>query len=308
MFDGNSLKNSSLEGKVAIVTGSTQGLGEGVAHLFADRGISGLVITGRNAERGAKVKADLEARGVKTVFVAADLASMDDTRKVVAEADKAFGRVDMLVNSAGITDRGTIWDTKPELFDAMFAVNVRAPFFLMQDALTVMKREKIEGSIVNIISMSGHGGQSFITAYCASKGGADHADPERRLFGDEPPHPRQRPDHRPHEHAGRGPHHEDLSRRRGRLARAGREDQTVRPPARSRRSGARRRLSLQRGERHDDGLDHRLRPAGARRRQFAAARRRRSSPRPASLRPPPTASWRSPSSSPSSGSPRNSPR
>ena len=171
MFDGNSLKNSSLEDKVAIVTGSTQGLGEGVAHLFADRGISGLVITGRNAARGGKVKAALEARGVKTVFVKADLASMDDTRKVVAGADKAFGRVDILVNSAGITDRGTIWDTSPELFDAMFAVNVRAPFFLMQDALKVMKREKIEGSIVNIISMSGHGGQSFITAYCSSKGG-----------------------------------------------------------------------------------------------------------------------------------------
>jgi hypothetical protein len=155
---------------VAIVTGSTQGLGEGVAHLFAERGVSGLVITGRNAERGAKVKAALEAKGVRTVFVRADLASMDDTRSVVAEADKAFGRVDILVNSAGITDRGTIWDTSPELFDAMFAVNVRAPFFLMQDALKVMKREKIEGSIVNIISMSGHGGQSFITAYCSSKG------------------------------------------------------------------------------------------------------------------------------------------
>jgi NAD(P)-dependent dehydrogenase (short-subunit alcohol dehydrogenase family) len=170
MFDANSLKNSSLEGKVAIVTGSTQGLGEGVAHLFAARGIAGLVVTGRSAERGAKVKADLEGRGVKTVFVKADLASMDDTRRIVAEADKTFGRVDVLVNSAGITDRGTIWDTSPELFDAMFAVNVRAPFFLMQEALKVMKREKTEGSIVNIISMSGHGGQSFITAYCSSKG------------------------------------------------------------------------------------------------------------------------------------------
>ncbi len=170
MFDPSSLKLSSLEGKVAIVTGSTQGLGEAIAHLFADRGIAGLVITGRNAAKGAKVKAALEAKGVKTAFVAADLSKMDDTRKVVAEADKAFGRVDILVNSAGITDRGTIWDTKPELFDDMFAVNVRAPFFLMQDALKVMKREKIEGSIVNIISMSGHGGQSFITAYCSSKG------------------------------------------------------------------------------------------------------------------------------------------
>lgn len=171
MVDMSAFKHGSLKGKVAIVTGSTQGLGEGVAHLFADRGIEGLVITGRNVERGGWVKAALEARGVKTVFVAADLASMEDTRKIVAEADRAFGRVDILVNSAGITDRGTIWDTSPELFDAMFAVNVRAPFFLMQDALKVMKREKIEGSIVNIISMSGHGGQSFITAYCSSKGG-----------------------------------------------------------------------------------------------------------------------------------------
>jgi NAD(P)-dependent dehydrogenase (short-subunit alcohol dehydrogenase family) len=170
MFDPSSLKLSSLEGKVAIVTGSTQGLGEAIAHLFADRGIAGLVITGRNSERGASVKAALEAKGVKVLFVAADLADMEDTRKVAAEADKAFGRVDILVNSAGITDRGTIWDTDPALFDAMFAVNVRAPFFLMQDALKVMKREKIEGSIVNIISMSGHGGQSFITAYCSSKG------------------------------------------------------------------------------------------------------------------------------------------
>lgn len=162
--------HSSLEGRVAIVTGSTQGLGEGIAHLFAARGVAGLVVTGRNAERGAKVKAALEASGVKTLFVEADLASVDDARRIVAEADGAFGRVDVLVNSAGITDRGTIWDTSPELFDAMFAVNVRAPFFLMQEALKVMKRGKTEGSIVNIISMSGHGGQSFITAYSASKG------------------------------------------------------------------------------------------------------------------------------------------
>jgi NAD(P)-dependent dehydrogenase (short-subunit alcohol dehydrogenase family) len=171
MIDQNSFKNLSLEGKVAVVTGSTQGLGERVAHLFAERGIAGLLITGRNTERGEKVKAALEKKGVKTAFVAADLGKQADVAKVVPAADKAFGRVDILVNAAAITDRGSIWDTRPELFDTMFAVNVRAPFFLMQDALHVMKREKIKGSIINIISMSGHGGQSFITAYCASKGG-----------------------------------------------------------------------------------------------------------------------------------------
>jgi hypothetical protein len=160
----------SMAGKIAVVTGSTQGLGEIIAHLFAERGVAGLVVTGRNAERGAKVRADLEKKGVKTAFVKADLAKVEEVRKVVAACDKEFGRVDALVNSAAITDRGTIWDTSPELFDTMFAINVRAPFFLMQDALKLMKREKTKGSIVNIISMSGHGGQSFITAYCASKG------------------------------------------------------------------------------------------------------------------------------------------
>jgi NAD(P)-dependent dehydrogenase (short-subunit alcohol dehydrogenase family) len=170
MFDPASLALSSLEGKIAVVTGSTQGLGEAVAHLFAERGIAGLVVTGRNEKNGARVKAALEAKGVKTVFAPADLALMEDTDKIIAEADRAFGRVDILVNSAGLTDRGTIWDTQPELFDRMFAINVRAPFFLMQQALKVMDRERIKGSIVNIISMSGHGGQSFITAYSASKG------------------------------------------------------------------------------------------------------------------------------------------
>jgi NAD(P)-dependent dehydrogenase (short-subunit alcohol dehydrogenase family) len=89
---------------------------------------------------------------------------------VIAEADSAFGKLHILVNAAAITDRGTILDTSPELFDRMFAINVRGPFFLMQDAAKLMRRDKIKGTIVNIQSMSAHGGQSFITAYCASKG------------------------------------------------------------------------------------------------------------------------------------------
>ncbi|HKG75239.1 MAG TPA: SDR family oxidoreductase [Aestuariivirgaceae bacterium] len=160
----------SMAGKVAVVTGGTQGLGEATAHLFAERGAKGLVICGRNAENGARVKSSLEAKGTRTVYVKADLAGVEDCRKVITEADKAFGHVDVLVNAAAITDRGTIWDTEPTLFDAMVAVNVRAPFFLMQDAAKLMKRENRNGTMVNIISMSGHGGQPFITAYCASKG------------------------------------------------------------------------------------------------------------------------------------------
>ncbi len=161
---------ASMDGKIAVVTGGTQGLGETTARLFAERGAGGLVICGRNAERGEAVAADISAKGCKTVFVKADLGDLDQCRTVIAAADEAFGRVDTLVNAAAITDRGTILDTSPELFDSMFAINVRAPFFLIQDAAKIMIREAIKGTIVNVISMSGYGGQSFITAYCASKG------------------------------------------------------------------------------------------------------------------------------------------
>lgn len=160
----------SLSGKIAVVTGGTQGLGEAIAHLFADRDAAGLVIAGRNRENGERVRAALAEKGPQAVYVPADLAKVEDARVVIAAAGRKFGRVDVLVNAAAITDRGTIWDTSPELFDRMFAINVRAPFFLMQDAALMMRRNGIAGAIVNILSMSAHGGQSFIAAYCAAKG------------------------------------------------------------------------------------------------------------------------------------------
>ena len=161
---------TDLTGKIAIVTGGTQGLGQAVAERFAACGAEGIVIVGRNRERGESVAASISAAGCPTRFVACELADTDAVKTVVPQALEAFGRVDALVNAAAITDRGTIFDTSPQLFDTMFAVNVRAPFFLMQDALTVMRDRKIEGTVVNIQSMSAHGGQPFITAYCGSKG------------------------------------------------------------------------------------------------------------------------------------------
>ena len=159
-----------LGGKVAVVTGGTQGLGEAIARLFAARGAAGLVICGRQSDKGEAVAADLAGQGCRTVFVRADLARVDDAGAVVAAAERAFGRVDALVNAAGITDRGTIFDTSPELFDRMVAVNLRAPFFLMQEAAKLMRRERVEGAMVNILSMSAHGGQPFLTPYSMSKG------------------------------------------------------------------------------------------------------------------------------------------
>jgi NAD(P)-dependent dehydrogenase (short-subunit alcohol dehydrogenase family) len=162
--------SASLNGKIAVVTGGTQGLGEAIARLFAERGAAGLVICGRNSDNGARVVKEISASGCPTVFVKANLAKVADCRNVMAEADKRFGRVDALVNAAALTDRGDIFDTTEERYNEIFDVNVRAPFFLIQEAVRIMRREKIAGTVVNIQSMSAHGGQPFITAYCASKG------------------------------------------------------------------------------------------------------------------------------------------
>jgi NAD(P)-dependent dehydrogenase (short-subunit alcohol dehydrogenase family) len=161
---------ANLTGKVAVITGGSQGLGEAIARLFAKRGAAALVICGRNEANGARVAAEIEATGCPTTFVPADLGRVADCRKVIAEADRRFKRVDVLVNAAGLSDRGDIFETTEERFNEIFNVNVRAPFFLIQETAKIMRREKIAGSIINIQSMSAHGGQPFITAYCSSKG------------------------------------------------------------------------------------------------------------------------------------------
>lgn len=160
----------SLSGKIAVVTGGTQGLGEAVARLFAAHHIAGLVITGRQKDKGDALAKSLSENGCPTLFVKADLADAQAAETICAAADQRFGRIDILVNAAGDTDRGTILDTTPELYDRIMAVNVRAPFFLMQHAAKIMIRENCHGSIINIQSMSAHGGQPFLTPYSLSKG------------------------------------------------------------------------------------------------------------------------------------------
>jgi NAD(P)-dependent dehydrogenase (short-subunit alcohol dehydrogenase family) len=163
--------STPFAGKVAVVTGSTQGLGEAIArHLVGEKMVEGLVLCGRNAERGRRVAEEISQAGCTVEFVTADLARAEDCLAVVDAGRKAFGRIDYLVNSAATSERGTILDTSPALFDRMFAVNTRAPFFLMQGAAKIMRHEGTPGAMVNVVSMSGHGGQPFLCPYSASKG------------------------------------------------------------------------------------------------------------------------------------------
>jgi len=162
---------SSLAGKYAVVTGSTQGLGEAIARLFVERGVAGLIICGRNVERGMTVAANLNSDTCQVHFVQADLANVEDCRRIIATADEHFGIVHILVNAAGVSDRGTIWDTSPELWDWIMAINVRAPFILIQETIKIMSREKVEGSIVNIGGLSSYTGAARRAHVIAAKAG-----------------------------------------------------------------------------------------------------------------------------------------
>jgi NAD(P)-dependent dehydrogenase (short-subunit alcohol dehydrogenase family) len=161
---------SRVDGKVGIVTGGTQGLGAAVAWRLAEDGARALVTCGRNAAKG-KAVADAITRstGVPVRFVEADLGNVADCRKVAAAVDE-LGTVEMLVNAAGITDRGDILTTDEVLFDRTFAINTRAPFFLMQETVRRMVQAGQPGAIVNIGSAAAFAGQPFICAYSGSKG------------------------------------------------------------------------------------------------------------------------------------------
>lgn len=160
-----------MDGKICIVAGATQGLGAAIARRLSAAGAAGIIVTGRNEQKGSNVANGLtETYGVKARFVRADLAEVKDCFAVVEACEKAFGRVDVLVIAGASTERGTIVDTSPELFDRIFATNIRGPYFLMQAAIKSMIRHGIEGAICSIGSISALAGQPFINAYCASKG------------------------------------------------------------------------------------------------------------------------------------------
>ena len=159
-----------LHGKICIVTGGTQGLGKEIALHLAQKGAEGLIICGRHRQNGHASAREIREAGCPCEYVQADLSLEGDCRHVVHTCDEKFGRIHGLVNAAGSTKRGTLEDTTVALWDEIFAINVRAPFILMQETARIMKREQQGGSIVNIISDTCYGGKPYITPYSASKG------------------------------------------------------------------------------------------------------------------------------------------
>jgi NAD(P)-dependent dehydrogenase (short-subunit alcohol dehydrogenase family) len=162
-----------LENKVAVVTGSGQGMGEGIARLFVAHGAR-VVISGRDEEKGLAVAASLVAQGSEAIFQRADVSLEADCRALIDRAVGHFGQIDVLVNNVGLSTRGTIEDTTVELWDKLFATNVRSAFICTQQAVKYMKERHrqtgVGGSIINIGSVNAYIGEPKLMAYSATKG------------------------------------------------------------------------------------------------------------------------------------------
>lgn len=157
---------SDLANKVALVTGSTSGIGRGIAEHFATLGAR-VVVHGR---REAQARDVAERLGRDAAFVAADLADVDACRHVVRFTVERCGGIDVLVNNAAMTTRGCLEDAPVELWDAIMNVNLRAPFLCLQEAVKSMKARG-GGSILNIGSVNAYIGEPKLGPYSVSKGG-----------------------------------------------------------------------------------------------------------------------------------------
>jgi NAD(P)-dependent dehydrogenase (short-subunit alcohol dehydrogenase family) len=158
--------SSRLDGRTALVTGSTSGIGRATATSLAARGAH-VLVSGRDAARGHRAVAELRATGAAD-FLPADLATLAGTRALAAQALEVTGRVDILVNNAGIFGFGPTSDTTEEDFDRTYAVNVKAPYFLVQ-ALVPPMAERGSGAVVNILSGAAHRGSIAAGLYGSSK-------------------------------------------------------------------------------------------------------------------------------------------
>jgi NAD(P)-dependent dehydrogenase (short-subunit alcohol dehydrogenase family) len=154
----------------AVITGGTQGLGLAVALRLAQEGAAGIVLAGRRPELGAAAAAQVSALGTPCQFVQADVANADDCARLMDTAIARMGGANALLNSAALTERGTLQNTTLEMWQAHVDTNARGPFLLMQALVRHLTAAKAPGSIVNVLSQSAYCGQSFLVPYSASKG------------------------------------------------------------------------------------------------------------------------------------------
>lgn len=160
----------NLEGKVAIITGSSRGIGRTVAERLADSGASVVINYSKTPEKAAEVVSGIVEKGGKAVAICADITKVNDIEKLFKETIAAFGKVDILINNAGVAINKPMSQITEAEYDIQFAVNVKGTYFACQQAMKYMENN---GSIVNIsTSVNGQMYTNF-TVYCATKGAVE---------------------------------------------------------------------------------------------------------------------------------------
>lgn len=152
--------------RCAIVTGGAQGIGLSAAERLAQEGVGRITLVDVQRDRLEDAAASVAAHGAEVRAISVDLSKSSDLIRGIDAEVADLGSVDILVNAAGSTARGGLADTAPEIYDHLYAINQRAPFFMMQRVIPAMKNG---GVIVNICSMLAYGGPPFLLGYSSTK-------------------------------------------------------------------------------------------------------------------------------------------
>ena len=165
--------DASLENSAAIVTGSSRGIGRAIAIELARQGADVLINYNQNLDAAETVKQEVESFGRKAALIQADISDLDAHQRMLETAHNTFGKVNILINNAGITRIADILEETPEQFDLLVNTNLKAPHFLTQRVANYMVENEIRGCIIYTLSISDTMASDNRTAYCISKAGLE---------------------------------------------------------------------------------------------------------------------------------------
>jgi glucose 1-dehydrogenase len=160
-----------LEGKVALVTGSSQGIGAAIAVRLAQEGADIVINYHSHPEEADGVKAQILALGRRAIAIGADLGAVADVYKLIGDGVAALGKIDILINNAGVEKNASFWDVTEHDYDFVLNTNLKGPFFATQAFVKHLQSRNAPGKIINISSVHEELPFPHFTSYCASKGG-----------------------------------------------------------------------------------------------------------------------------------------
>lgn len=161
-----------LDGKTAIITGATRGMGRAIAELFAREGAN-IVANGRDEKRGNEVVRAISQNGGKAIFVQGDVRGQEINQQLVEEAVSTFGNLNIVVPNAGVLGLGSVTEVAMDTWHSTLDTNLNAIFYLMRAAIPILQQAKSGGTIIVTGSIAAHKGFPNHAAYCASKGAVE---------------------------------------------------------------------------------------------------------------------------------------